>query len=112
MASTTATDQYTASEWTQHNMMSDLMQQKWIWIGLGAAAGVVWLLSRRSAPEEQAARRLVRDWRHVDDADDARDLLGSNIPTILKPALLTALEEIEDLVHGWFDRAEREIDRV
>jgi hypothetical protein len=112
MASTTGTDQYTASEWTQHNMMSDLFQQKWVWIGLGAAAGVAWLLSRRSAPEEQAARRLVRDWRHVDDADDVRDLLGSNVPTILKPVLLMALNQLEDLVHDCFDRAEHEINRL
>ena len=62
--------------------------------------------------EEQAARRLVRDWRNVDDVTDVRDLLGDNLPTILRPALLTALEEIENIVHHWFRRAEREIQRL
>jgi hypothetical protein len=111
MASSTS-DQYTASEWTQQSMMSDLLQQKWLLIGLGCAAGAVWLWSRRRAPEEEAARRLVRDWRHVDDAEDVRDLLGENLPTILRPALLSALEEIESYVHQWFRRLERDIHRL
>jgi len=114
MASTMSpgSEQLTASEWTQQNMFNDLMQQKWILIGAGCLVGAVWLWSRRSAPEEQAARRLVRDWRHVDDADDARDLLGSNLPAILRPALLAALEELEEAVHEWFRRAEREVNRL
>ena len=103
---------FTASEWTQRTMVNDLMQQKWLLIGLGCAIGVSWLMSRRSAPEEKAARHLVRDWRHVDDVDDARELLAENLPTILRPALLTALEEIEDQVHHLFRRAEREISRL
>jgi hypothetical protein len=93
-------------------MMNDLMHQKWLLIGLGGLIGLAWLISRRSAPEEEAARRLVRDWRHVDDADDARDLLGSNVPTVLRPAILAALEEIEDQVHQMFRRAEREIEKL
>ncbi len=114
MASTmSSTDQgYSASEWTQQSMVGDLMHQKWLWVGVGGVLVAVFLLSRRSAPQEKAARRLVRDWRHVDDPDDVRDLLGSNVPTILRPALLTALEEIEDQVHAWFRRAEREINRL
>jgi hypothetical protein len=73
-------------------MLNDLMQQKWLLVGVGGVLGALWLMSRRKAPEETAARRLVRDWRKVDDAEDVRDLLGENIPTILKPALLSALE--------------------
>jgi hypothetical protein len=102
----------TASEWTQQSMFNDLMQQKWILLGAGCLIGGLWLWSRRSAPDEKAARRLVRDWRHVDDPEDVRDLLGSNLPPILRPALLAALEEVEDVVHDWFDRAEREINRL
>jgi hypothetical protein len=102
----------TASEWTQQSMFNDVMQQKWLLIGAGCFIGALWLWSRRSAPEEQAARRLVRDWRRVDDPEDVRDLLGSNLPPILRPALLAALEEIEDVVHEWFRRAEREISRL
>ena len=93
-------------------MFSDLMQQKGLLIGAGVVIGFLWLMSRRSAPEEKAARRLVRDWRHVDDAEDVRDLLGDNIPTIVRPALLTALEEIERITHRWFRQLEREIDRL
>src|SRR5579864_2465881 len=115
MASSTmsSSDQgYTASEWTQQSMLGDLMQQKWLWAGVGGFLVAVWFLSRRSAPEEKAARRLVRDWRHVDDPEDVRDLLGSNVPTILRPALLAALEELEEQVHQLFRRAEREINRL
>lgn len=111
MASTS--EDYTASEWTQQSMLSGLMQQKWLIAGAAALVGAVLLLSsRRSAPEEEAARRLVRDWRHVDDASDIRDLLGDNVPTILRPALLTALAEMETIVHRWFRQVEREIKRL
>ena len=103
---------YSASEWTQQSMLGDLIQQKWLWAGVGGLLIVTWLLSRRSAPEEKAARRLVRDWRHVDDPDDVRELLGSNVPTILRPALLAALEELEDQVHRLFRRLERDITRL
>jgi hypothetical protein len=51
----------------------------------------------------------VRDWRNVGDAEDVRDLLGDNVPTILRPALLSALEELEHYVHQWFRRVERDI---
>jgi hypothetical protein len=113
MASTTsASDQYTASEWTQRTMLSDVLQQKGLLIGLGCFAGVVWLIRRRRAPEEDAAKHLVRDWRHVDDVDAARSLLGENVPTILRPALLTALEEIEAVVDRWFRQVERGIQRL
>jgi|SRR5579859_1434021 len=106
------TDAYTATQWTQQSMFGDLSQQKWLLVGAACFIGALVLWSRRSAPEEDAARRLVRDWRHVDDVDDARELLGSNVPTIFKPALLTALEEVEDQVHQWFRRIEKEINRL
>ncbi len=93
-------------------MLNDLKQQKWLLAGAGAFLATLWLFSRRSAPEEKAARRLVRDWRHVDDAEDVRDLLGDNVPTILKPALLSGLEEVERQVHRWFRQLEHEIERL
>jgi hypothetical protein len=93
----------------RQNLLNDLMQQKWLLAGAAAFIGALWLFSRRSAPEEQAARRLVRDWRRVDDPTDVRDLLGDNLPTILRPALLSGLEEIENIVHRWFRQLEREI---
>jgi len=94
-------------------MLSDVMQQKGLLIGVGVAFGLILLfLRRRPAPEAKAARRLVRNWRNVDDADDARDLLGSNLPTIVRPALLIALHEIERQVHRGFQSLGREIERL
>jgi hypothetical protein len=94
-------------------MFGDLGQQKWVLIGVGSLVGalVLWA-TRRKAPEEIAAQRLVRDLRHVDDADAVRELLGENLPTILRPALLSALEEIQDQVHHGFRRLEREISHL
>lgn len=112
VAMTSTSEDYSASEWTQHSMFGDLLQQKWLLAAAAVFIAGLWLLSRRSAPEEQAARRLVRDWRNVDDATDVRDLLGDNVPTILRPALLTALEEIENVVQRWFRQLEREIRRL
>lgn len=114
MASTSSTssDNFTPSEWTQQNMLSDLMQQKALLIGAGVAIGAFFLFRRRSPPEEKAARRLVRDIRHVDDAHAVRDLLGSNLPTIVRPALLLALSEIERQVDRGFRTLEREIDQL
>jgi hypothetical protein len=93
-------------------MLSDLMQQKALLIGLGVVIGAFLLFRRRSAPEEKAARRLVRDIRHVDDPGDVRDLLGENLPTIVRPALLIALNEIERQVHRGFRKLEREIEHL
>lgn len=94
-------------------MLSDVMQQKPLLIGF-AAVVVAFLLFRARSPkaEEKAARRLVRDSRKVDDLDDARDLLGSNLPTILRPAMLIAIEEVERQVHNGFRRLEREISHL
>jgi hypothetical protein len=111
-STTTSSGNFTASEWTQQTMLSDLMQQKWLLIGAGCFIGALWLLSHRSKPEQKAARRLVRDWRRVDDADDVRELLSANLPTILRPALLNALDEVERQVHRWFREVEREIERL
>jgi hypothetical protein len=111
-AMASASEDYTASEWTEQSMLSGLMQQKWLIAGAAALVAALLLLSRRPAPEEEAARRLVRDWRNVDDPTDIRDLLGDNLPTILRPALLTALAEVETIVHRWFRQLEREIHRL
>ena len=54
----------------------------------------------------------MRNWRKVDDAGDVRDLLGSNVPTIVRPALLMALHEIERQVHKGFASVERDIERL
>ena len=111
-SSSSASDSFTPTEWTQQTMLSDLMQQKGLLIGAGVAIGALWLFRRRSAPEEKAARRLVRNIRKVDDAGDMRDLLGDNLPTIVRPALLMALHEIERQVHKGFDNLARDIHRL
>jgi hypothetical protein len=112
MASTSASDNPRASERTQQTMLQDLMQQKGLLIGMGLAIGAFLLFSRRKAPEEKAARRLVRDWRRVDDPGDVRDLLGENVPTIVRPALLAVLGEVERQIHKGFRQLEKEIERL
>jgi hypothetical protein len=95
-------------------MLNDLLEQRGLLIGAGIALFALLLFMRRSggSDEEEAARRLVREWRHVDDADDARELLGSNVPVIMRPALLAVLEVIEDQVHQGFRRLERQVQRL
>jgi hypothetical protein len=97
---------------TPTSFLSELMHQKGLLIGLGLAIVGFFVFSRRPAPQEKAARRLVRDFRHVDDAGDLRDVLGSTLPTIVRPVLLLALEEIERQVHRGFDNLERELERL
>ena len=111
-SSSSSSDTFTPTEWTQHNMLSDLMQQKNLLIGAGIVIGALFLFRRRSAPEEKAARRLVRNIRKVDEADDVRSLLGDNLPTIVRPALMIALGEIERQVHQVFRKLEREIEHL
>ena len=111
--STTPSDPMTASDLTQRSMLSDLLEQKALLVGVGLTIAALWFfLSRRAAPEEEAARRLVRDWRKVDDIYDARDLLGSNVPAIMRPALLMVLSEIERQIKTVFRRLERSIQRL
>ena len=43
---------------------------------------------------------------------EMRELLGDNLPTIVRPALLIALEEIETQVRLGFRKVEREIERL
>jgi hypothetical protein len=111
-SSSSSSDSFTPSEWTQQSMLSDVMQQKGLLIGLGVVVGAFLLFRPRSAPEEKAARRLVRDIRRVDDADDVRNLLGDNLPTIVRPALMIALNEIERQVHKGFRTLEKEIEHL
>jgi hypothetical protein len=112
MATAPYSERLTSTEYTQQTMLSDLMQQRWL-IALGIGIGILVLMRLRRAPEpQQAARRLVRDWRYVDDVEDARELLGSNLPPIMKPALLLALREIERQVNYGLRRLEREIEHL
>jgi len=111
MATTPDSERLTSSEFTQQTMWSDLTQQRWV-IGLGLGLATLFLVKmlRHEPEQEQAARRLVRDWRKVDDVDDARDLLGSNIPAVMRPVLLLTLGEIERQVRKGFRRMEQTIE--
>src|SRR4051812_14070103 len=112
MATTPASEHLTSSEFTQRTMLSDLMQQRWL-VGIGIGIGIMLVMRMRQAPApERAARRLVRDLRHVDDVDDARDLFGSEMPTIIRPAMLLLLEEVERQVNRMFRGLERSIERL
>jgi hypothetical protein len=112
-SSSSTSDNFTSSEWTETNVLTDLMQQKGLLVGVGAMVVAFVLFKRRSGrPEEKAARRLVRDMRHVDDPDDVRDLLGDNLPAIVRPALLIALAEIERRVHRGFDKLQHDLQRL
>src|SRR5687767_8693088 len=113
MSTTPSSEPMTASELTQNTMLSDLLQQRTLLIGVGMTLLAMWFFAtRRQEPQAQAARRLVRDWRNVDDFDDARDLLGSNVPAIVRPALLLVLSGIERQVKFGFRRVERSISRL
>ena len=105
---------YTASEWTQQNMLTDLLQRKGLLIGAAVVVIALLVFRKRSAPPapEKAARRLVRDWRRVDAPTDVRDLLGENLPAILRPVLLLVLAELERLANTGFRRLEHEIDHL
>jgi hypothetical protein len=112
MASTPASEHLTSSEFTQRTMLSDMTQQRWL-IGVGIGIVVLLMMRMRQAPEqERAARRLVRDLRNIDDIGSARDLFGSEVPTILRPALLLVFEEIERQTHRFFRNLERSIERL
>ncbi len=112
MATTPTSERLTSSEFTQQTMFNDLLQQRWL-IGAGIGIGFLLLMWLRRPPaQEKAARRMVRDLRHVDDLDDARDLFGSNLPVIIRPALLLMLQEIERQIERGFRNAERAIDRL
>ena len=103
----------TAGQFTQQTALGDLMQQRGLIIGAVVALVALWLFARsRQAPEEHAARRMVRDLRRADDADDARDVLGSNLPTIVRPALLIVLQEVERQIEHGFRRLEKRLSHM
>ena len=113
MATTPDSERLTSTEFTQHTMWSDLTQQRWL-MPVGIGIGVLLLVNvmRRPAPQEKAARHLVRDWRNVDDIGDARELIGENVPTIIRPVLLLILEEVERQVRQGFRRVEHTIEHL
>jgi hypothetical protein len=80
------------------------------------AAGVVAYILRRSREQEEEpssrVARLARDWAGSDSVEAGRDFVMDKIVPELKPALLSALSEIEDIVDQAFRRIEKNIKKL
>jgi hypothetical protein len=85
-------------------------------VATAVAAGVIAFLLRRSREEEDQPTsrmaRLARDWAGSDNIEAGRDFLMDKIVPEMKPALLSALSEIEDIVDQAFRRIERNIKKL
>jgi hypothetical protein len=84
-------------------------------VATAVAAGVIAFLLRRSREEEEPANkmaRMARDWAGSDSMEAGRDFLVDKVLPELKPALLTALSEIEDVVDQAFRRIEKNIKKL
>jgi hypothetical protein len=89
-------------------------------LATAVGAGVIAYLVRRSRQTEieisprnpgQLAR-LVSDWANNDGVEAGRDFVVEKVLPELKPALLSALAEIEDVVDQAFRRIEKNIKRL
>ncbi len=83
------------------------------------AAGVIAYILRRSRAEEEVVEeptnqlaRLARDWATSDGVEAGREFVMDKIVPELKPALLSALSEIEEIVDQAFRRIERNIKKL
>ena len=85
-------------------------------LATAVAAGVIAYLLRRSReePEEPTGRvaKLAREWAGSDSVEAGRDFLVDRVLPELKPALLSALSEIEDVVDQAFRRIEKNIKKL
>ena len=79
------------------------------------AAGVIAFLLRRAREEEEPTSRaahLVRSWAGSDNVEAGREFFMDRILPELKPALLSGLSEIEEIVDQAFRRIEKNIKRL
>jgi hypothetical protein len=81
------------------------------------AAGVIAYILRRSREQEEEEptnrmTRLAREWANSDSLEAGREFVMDKIVPELKPALLSALSEIEDIVDQAFRRIERNIKKL
>ncbi len=79
------------------------------------AEGVIAYVLRRTREEEEPSNRvakLARDWAGTDSIEAGRDFVMDKIVPELKPALLSALSEIEDIVDQAFRRIEKNIKKL
>ena len=79
------------------------------------AAGVIAFLLRRAREDEEPTGRaasLVRSWAGSDNVEAGREFFVDRILPELKPALLSGLSEIEEVVDQAFRRIEKNIKRL
>ena len=85
-------------------------------LATAVAAGVIAFLLRRSRAEEEEptsrVAKLAKDWAGSDSVEAGRDFLVDKILPELKPALLSALSEVEDIVDQAFRRIEKNIKKL
>jgi hypothetical protein len=84
-------------------------------LATAVVAGIIAFLLRRSREEEEPASRvskLARDWAGSDSVEAGREFLMDKVLPELKPALLGALSEIEDVVDQAFRRIEKNIKKL
>jgi len=81
------------------------------------AAGIIAFLVRKSHEEPppasaKGAAKFVREFAGSDNMEAGRDFLVEKVLPELKPALLSALSEIEDVVDQAFRRIEKNIKKL
>src|SRR5438552_6476614 len=79
------------------------------------AAGVIAFLMRRSREEEEPTSKMAkmaREWAGSDSVEAGRDFVMDKIVPELKPALLSGLSEIEDIVDQAFRGIEKSIKKL
>ncbi len=79
------------------------------------AAAIIAFLLRRSREEPEPASRVARFAREFagsDNVEAGRDFLMDKILPELKPALLSGLSEIEDVVDQAFRRVEKNLKKL
>jgi hypothetical protein len=84
-------------------------------LATAVAAGVIAYLLRRSREEQEPVNRvtrLARNFAGTDNVEAGRDFLMDKVLPELKPALLSALSEIEDVVDQAFRRIEKNIKKL
>jgi hypothetical protein len=87
-------------------------------LATAVAAGVIAYVLRRSREEEEEVEpanrlaSLARDWAGSDSVEAGREFVMDKIVPELKPALLSALSEIEDIVDQAFRRIEKNIKKL
>jgi hypothetical protein len=78
------------------------------------AAGIIAYLLRRSREEEVPPTGIARfaNWAGADNVEAGREFLMDRVLPELKPALLSALSEMEDVVDQAFRRIEKNIKKL